>query len=262
MLEADYWKKILLIVAVVGMCWAGAGEAQTIETLVAAGSEWKYDDTDTDLYSAGWPSVVDAGWPSGPAPLGFGDPHIVTTITINSPRHTCYFRQTFTVADPSIYESLTLRILRDDGCVVYLNGSEVLRPNMPGGAITHDTWSSAVVGGADETTYFEFGVDPVMLIAGDNVFAVDVHQCNATSSDLGFDLELEATVIDIHSPHDPVLVAPGDGASNVPTSPTLEVTVSDPDGDALNVAFYGRSTISGAAWFNNILFILFLFFFL
>ena len=31
--------------------------------------------------------------------------------------------------------SLTLRVLRDDGIVVYLNGTEILRDNLPAGAI-------------------------------------------------------------------------------------------------------------------------------
>lgn len=46
--------------------------------------------------------------------------------------------------------------------------------------------------------------------------------------------------VDIHSPDAPVLIAPSDGALGVSTSPTLEVTVSDPDGGALDVTFYGR----------------------
>lgn len=252
MLRANYFKKALFVTAVVGMALAGVVEAQVVTMLVAAGSEseWKYDDTDMDLYGAGWPSVDDSGWASGPAPLGFGDTHIVTVLTIGSPRHTCYFRHTFFVADPSFYESLTLRILRDDGCVVYLNGNEVARSNMTGGTINHETWSSAVVGGVDETTYFEYALDPSALIGGNNVLAVDVHQCNETSSDLGLDLELEAVGVDPHSPYQPTLVRPEDAAANVSTSPTLEVTVSDPDGQALDVSFFGRQLSSTAADFT------------
>ena len=37
-----------------------------------------------------------------------------------------------------------------------------------------------------------------------------------------------------------MLIAPADGATNVSTSPTLAVTVSDPDGDPLSVTFHGR----------------------
>ena len=42
------------------------------------------------------------------------------------------------------------------------------------------------------------------------------------------------------APDTPVLAGPGDAATGVSTSPTLEVTVSDTDGDAMDVTFYGR----------------------
>ena len=42
-------------------------------------------------------------------------------------------------------------------------------------------------------------------------------------------------------PNAPVLVSPADGATGVSTSPTLTVSVSDPDADNLNVTFYGRT---------------------
>ncbi len=43
-----------------------------------------------------------------------------------------------------------------------------------------------------------------------------------------------------HSPDAPALVTPSDGATDVSTSPTLSVNVSDPDADYLDVGFYGR----------------------
>jgi len=41
-------------------------------------------------------------------------------------------------------------------------------------------------------------------------------------------------------PNAPILVTPPDNSTNVPTSPTLSVDVSDPDGGNLTVQFYGR----------------------
>ena len=43
------------------------------------------------------------------------------------------------------------------------------------------------------------------------------------------------------APNQPVLVQPSDGATGVSTSPTLEVTVSDPNSDPMDVTFYGRA---------------------
>ena len=52
------------------------------------------------------------------------------------------------MADPSLYQSLALSILRDDGAVAYLNGTEVFRTNMPAGAVSYATLASTAVSGA------------------------------------------------------------------------------------------------------------------
>ena len=49
-------------------------------------------------------------------------------------------------------------------------------------------------GGDDENNYFEFPVDPSVLVPGENLIAVEVHQNSSTSSDLGFDLRLVGTL--------------------------------------------------------------------
>src|SRR6185436_14802689 len=50
--------------------------------------------------------------------------------------------------------------------------------------------AAAVVGDADETTFFDLTASPAALLEGTNIFAVEVHQANATSSDISFDLEV------------------------------------------------------------------------
>jgi hypothetical protein len=166
--------------------------------LVPRGSVWKYLDNGSDQGTA-WraPEFDDASWASGPAPLGYGDAHIVTAVSFggdpNNRHITTYFRRSFTVSNPSQFRSLRVRLMRDDGAVVYLNGTEILRDNMPAGTVTLTTLASSAVGGADETTYFEFDVSPSQLVGGTNVLAVEIHQSASNSSDLGFDLELNAS---------------------------------------------------------------------
>ena len=104
---------------------------------------------------------------------------------------TTYFRQTFTVSDPR-YLSATLRLLRDDGAVVYVNGVEVFRSNMPTGAIGYRTLASSAVGGTDESRFFEVSINPARFVTGTNVIAVELHQSSASSSDISFDLQLLA----------------------------------------------------------------------
>src|SRR5262245_400032 len=114
------------------------------QTLVAAGSSWKYNDTGANLGTA-WRSAAysDAAWPSGLAQLGYGDGDEVKVISYgsdpNNKRITYYFRRTFDVPNPAAFTALTLRVIRDDGIVVYLNGTEVMRSNLPTGSITSTT---------------------------------------------------------------------------------------------------------------------------
>jgi len=82
-------------------------------------------------------------------------------------------------------------MMRDDGAVVYLNGVEVARGNMPGGAINYLTTASSAVSDSDEYRFSDFTVGANLLNDGTNVLAVEVHQSSGTSSDISFDLELE-----------------------------------------------------------------------
>lgn len=163
-------------------------------TLIPAGSNWKYLDNGSDQGDA-WhgPAFNDGSWRSGKAQLGYGDGDEATTLNGGPGTNrfiTSYFRQTFTASKVSTITQLTLRLLRDDGAVVFLNDREVFRSNMPDGDITFQTYASTVVGNANETAFFEKAVDPSLLVEGNNIIAVEIHQANATSSDISFDLEL------------------------------------------------------------------------
>jgi hypothetical protein len=173
-------------------------DAMTPVTLVPAGASWKYLDDGSDQGTA-WsePLFDDNAWEEGPAQLGYGGNGEVTTISYgpdSGNKYPCYyFRHTFNVADASQVGSLKLRLVRDDGAVVYLNGVEIVRDNMPGGDIDYLTLASNVVGGSDETTWWEFDVAPAGLVDGTNLLAVEIHQINYTSSDISMNLELAET---------------------------------------------------------------------
>jgi carbohydrate binding protein with CBM6 domain/calcineurin-like phosphoesterase family protein/purple acid phosphatase-like protein len=163
--------------------------------LVPTGSTWRYLDDGSNQGTA-WraPAFNDALWATGPAQLGYGDGDEATVVrygaNAGAKQITTYFRRTFAVANPADFSSLSLRILRDDGAVVYLNGSEVFRTNMPTGTISDTTPASAAIVGADESVFVSAALSPSSLVAGSNVIAVEVHQSDPTSSDLSFDLEL------------------------------------------------------------------------
>ncbi len=162
------------------------------DTLVPRGATWKY--WARGAPPTGWrnTSFAETGWSAGVAELGFGDGGEATLLPAG--RITYYFRHTFSVA--RAYRLLTLELLRDDGAVVYLNGTEVFRTNMPTGAVTDATPASSAIAPANESTFQVKGVSPHLLVTGSNVLAVEVHQASATSGDISFDLRLTGVSAD------------------------------------------------------------------
>jgi hypothetical protein len=159
-------------------------------TFIPAGSVWKYLD-DGSNQGTNWaqPAFNDFAWPMGQARLGFGGDGEVTVL-LGQPRITYYFRKTFVVPPGAVYTNLNFRLVRDDGAVVWLNGREAYRSNMPAGAIANTTRPSATVGTADEQTFFATTIAVTNLPPGTNLVSVEVHQFDGTSSDVGFNLEL------------------------------------------------------------------------
>jgi hypothetical protein len=158
--------------------------------LVSAGTNWRYRDSGT--VPANWNTLVfdDSAWLEGPAQLGFGDGDENTLLSANPARKTTYFRRRFQLPDPALYQWLQLQVLRDDGAVIYLNGEEIQRTNMPEGtAITASTDAIAAVNNIAENRFFPFTVRRPPFVAGTNVLAVELHQKGTTSDDLSFDLE-------------------------------------------------------------------------
>ena len=177
---------------------------------VPRGATWKFHDQGQDLGTA-WttPAYNDATWSYGPAVLGYGDP-VTTTLGFgpNSAAKypTYYLRHNFEVANAALYDTLTFQMRRDDGAVVYLNGVEQFRTNMPSGTISYSTYASGTVDGANETAYFTFKVPSRQLLTGANVLAVELHQDRASSSDVTFDLEMSGRLIPVKN-DTPVLTA-------------------------------------------------------
>ena len=169
------------------------------QTVVAAGSVWKYWDKGS-LPAANWHTAAyaDTAWSGGPAPLGYGPNQTNATLlsygTNSSAKYpTTYFRKTFTVADPSLITGLNLGLVRDDGAVVYLNGVEVVRSNLPAsGSIGYSTFASSSA--SNKLNVLPFTVPANLLVAGTNLLAVEVHQVTAGSGDLLLDLSLTASL--------------------------------------------------------------------
>lgn len=169
-------------------------------SLVATGAIWKYFDQTNDLGTA-WRSIAfnDSAWSSGPSMLGCGDANgiLPTTVVASNRQWTTYFRRAVFVPNASQVRSLNARILRDAAAVVYLNGAEVWRDeNLPStGTIQYNTPAQSALGGADESAWLPFSLNPALLQNGTNMIGVEVHQNAVTSSDLAMNFELSGTLL-------------------------------------------------------------------
>jgi hypothetical protein len=177
----------------------------------AAGATWKYLDNGSNQGTA-WHDVnfPDGTWASGPAQLGYGDCDENTTVgfidtdpvTAGVQKNiTTYFRTKFNVADKSQISALTLRVMRDDGVEVWLNGQLVPLgsgvgsvSDMPA-SFDYTTLALSQLAAPAELTFLTASIDPAMLVDGVNQLAVEIHQNLNNSSDISFDLGLDATLV-------------------------------------------------------------------
>jgi len=161
---------------------------------VVSGGLWKFNDTGVDL-GTDWKNnnYDDSSWAFGNAILGYGDGVESTTLDYgtdsNNKYPTYYLRHIFNVDDASQYGNLLFSVLKDDGVIVYVNGTEAFRMNMPSGNVTYNTYASSAIGGSDEEVWNEISTAN-LLQDGENVIAVELHQAGGNSSDLRFDLQV------------------------------------------------------------------------
>ncbi|MEI6945607.1 T9SS type A sorting domain-containing protein [Paraflavisolibacter sp. H34] len=160
------------------------------QTLVPYKDSWKYLVTAADPGTS-WRSLSfhDGSWSSGMGKLGYGLTGLATTLpygpSASQKYPTTYFRKTITLPDPALYHDVTGSVQYDDGVVVYVNGTEVYRSNLPAGTVTYSTLASAPAN-ASKT----FTLSRSAFVKGTNVLAVEVHQASLTNNDLAFDLRL------------------------------------------------------------------------
>ncbi|MFC3686872.1 fibrinogen-like YCDxxxxGGGW domain-containing protein [Aquipuribacter hungaricus] len=164
--------------------------------VVPLGSTWSWAFDGVDRGTA-WrePGYDASAWAAGPGRIGFnigGEATLIPVSGTGAKPMTAYYVRTFELPESaSRYGSLSLDLARDDGAVVYVNGVEVVRDNMPAGPIAYSTGASTTV----STTYaartpVSFTVPATALRDGTNTVAVEVHQNQPYGNDMSFDLRL------------------------------------------------------------------------
>jgi hypothetical protein len=130
----------------------------------------------------------------------------------------CYlFRSTFTIADVNVLASITGQIKYDDAYAIYVNGQDINQrsANLPAG-----TALSAYSGTSADNATAAVTIPLAALHNGVNTIAIEVHQGNDTSSDVTFDLQLQANLL-AANPGNFTLTATANGVSNAKTLTSL-----------------------------------------
>lgn len=147
-------------------------------------NDWKHPDFNDASWNAG------QGLLAGEISTAISGRTANTVFTLNSPNGrvtTAYFRKEFQVTDAAGASTFDLSIIRDDGVIVYLNGREIFRENMPAGTVGY---ANLAAGNASETQILEHShsLAPGELLEGTNVLAIEVHNATVRSNDLGIDV--------------------------------------------------------------------------
>ena len=158
---------------------AGGSATESYFALEATG--WRYFITPTGLGNSeivaghasygvtNWkhPDFDDAAWTTGQAMLGYGG---ITNRT------------------------MLIDVIRDDGAIIYINGREAGRTNIPAGNRTYTSYATGGASPEDAVIRIEYMPPPGVLRNGVNILAAEIHQESAGSSDLGIDIALQAQI--------------------------------------------------------------------
>lgn len=180
------------------------------ETLIKANEQWRYF-----LGTASPPAVEpastwrtlpfdDSGWLQGPGGFGYGDNDDATTIPAVM---SVFMRKKFTIVDKTKIEAGVLSVDYDDGFVAYLNGTEIARANITG-AFPPYTQSALTYVDPEPLIPVSFTVSKEvlqsLLVEGENILAVQVHNESIGSSDFSSNVYLSVGINDASFTYQPV----------------------------------------------------------
>ncbi len=192
LIKANYFFRTLCLPILLLYCLF----ANAQDTIISQGQDWFYYDLEKPLPNTWYLNKdIDASWKKGASPLGYNDELVKTTISYGNDKNkkhiTKYFVKKFIIDDPYSHLIYKINFQRDDGIVIYLNGKEIERNNMPDGVITNSTRANALVFSSKNAKIkYTKLVSPNDLLDGENIISASVHQARSTSSDCVFNLEL------------------------------------------------------------------------
>lgn len=160
------------------------------ETVIDQGDTWRYllpSEEPSSLWKNA--SFDDSSWHEGISGFGYGDNDDSTLIAEGT--ISIFIRKTFDIASLSAIKDVKLHMDYDDAFVAYINGKEVARDNITTvGPPPFDQKANAGSGHeaklykGQQPDVFNLGALEDILVEGQNIIAIQVHNLNNTSSDM------------------------------------------------------------------------------
>lgn len=156
------------------------------------GMYWNYWNS-KEAPDAAWNSTGDLStWKHGPTPIGWGDKDAGTPFDLPQADRpiTTYYARDVNFGTVTADFDLTLRVRVDDGAVIYINGTELKRVNLPEGTITPDTRATTSVPLAEASkNLVTIAVPSELLKDGVNRIAIEEHANYGGAASVTFDLK-------------------------------------------------------------------------
>jgi hypothetical protein len=175
-------------------------QPQTTLTLVDQNQIWNYfkgtqeTSAPRDLWrQAGF---NDEDWFVGQTSIGYEDDDDRTVLTdMRYNYSTLYFRKKFEVLDKDNIQSLKLHVYIDDGCIIWINGTEVAHLYCSSGEKYYNSLTNTTHHEAEAYDEVILPAPYDYLVNGDNVIAVHGIQETLSSTDFSFDVSITADLI-------------------------------------------------------------------
>lgn len=157
--------------------------------LLPSGANWKF--LSTAVADAGWnlSGFDDSEWKSGVTPMGNGITYFQeTNMRASSKQATAYLRNTFNIEDLATAGDLLCTLKVNDGAVVFINGKEAYRFNLPTGQPLTDSLYAEL--NMDSYATRQFSISKDYLVQGVNTIAVELHKAYKSTT-LAFDMTVQ-----------------------------------------------------------------------
>lgn len=170
------------------------GDQVALDQLIGQGATWRYF-KGVAAVPANWKEAAfDAsGWLEGKMGIGYGDKDDATELADMQGKYPSVFLRYDFEISPAVAakaESLRLRVRFDDGFIASLNGSELVRVNIPGRRgeeVAHDVTAN---GQHEASTWEDYIVAAEGLVPGRNTLSIQAHNYTVPSSDFSIDATL------------------------------------------------------------------------